>query len=175
MVRRDGTASYEVTRTSVLVSLGLVLILSAVLTTVGVAGVELAGLVGGPWHGPGAHHVGESLECGGGGEGLWRDGPYHGLGRAAQRHQGRLHCGRGGRGGRGDQDSLVEGGAQAGRWWGLISLVGRQHGRARHSSSDDRPGRARALNLQLQTDGLSWAVRQGIGSEANEKSLKGFK
>ena len=175
MVRRDGTSSYEVTRRGVLVSLGLVLVLSPVLTTVGVAGVELAGLVGGAWHGPGAQHVGESLEGGGGGEGLWRDGPYHGLGWAAQRHQGGLHCGRGGRGGRGDQDGLVESGAQAGRWWGLISLVGRQQGRARHSSSDDRPGRARALNLQVQTDRLSWAVRQRSGLEAKEKSLKGFK
>ena len=148
MVRRDGAASYEVTTTTVLVSLGLVLVLPAVLTTVRVAGVQLAGLVGGPWHGPGAWKPGEGLEGGGGGEGLWRDGPYHGLGRATQRHQGRLHCGRGGRGGRGDQDRLVQSGGQAGWWWGLISLVGRQHCRARHSSRDDRPGRARALNLQ---------------------------
>ena len=142
MVRRDGGASYEVS-TTVLVSLALVLELLAILSAVGVARVDLTGLVGGP-SGPGAHHVGESLE-GGAGEVLWRDGPYHGLGRAGKRHQGRLHRRRGGRAGRRDQDGFVKSRSEAGWWW-LISLVGRQHGP--HSRRDDRPGRARALNLQ---------------------------
>ena len=59
------SASYEVS-TSVLVSLALVLVLPAVLSTVRVAGVDLAGLVA--TTGPGAHHVGIGLEGGAGEE-----------------------------------------------------------------------------------------------------------
>ena len=156
MVRRDGSPGYEVAR-PVLVRLALELILLAVLLTVGVAGVEVRrGLVARA--GPGAPpDVGEGLE-GGAGEVLWRDRPYQGLGRAGQRHQGGLHRGCGRRGGGRHQDRLVESvggagrvGVEAGRWGLLVSLGGRQLGGrgGLHSSRDDRPGRARALNLTL--------------------------
>ena len=146
MVGRDCSPGYEVAR-PVLVRLALELILLAVLLAVGVAGVEVGrGLVART--GPGAApDVGEGLE-GGAGEVLWRDRPYQGLGRAGQRHQGRLHRGRGRRGGGRHQDRLVEsvggagGGVEAGRRRLLVSLWGRQLGGrgGLHSSRDDRPG-----------------------------------
>ena len=156
MVGRDGSPSYEVSTRSVLVRLGLVLILLAVLLTVGVAGVQLTCLTGRTGlepPGPGAPDVGESLE-GRAGEVLRRDGPYQGLRRAGQRHQGGLHRGCGGRGGGRHQDGLVESvggtGVEAGRWRWLISLVRRQRGRGLHSRRDDRPGCARGLNLRTE-------------------------
>ena len=103
MVRRDRSPSYEVS--SILVSLTLVLVLLAILLTVGIARarvlytvprVDLTGLIARAGTGP---HVRESLE-GGAGEVLRGDCPYHGLGCSGQRDQGRLDGGGGGGAGR---------------------------------------------------------------------------
>lgn len=166
MVGRDGSPRYEVAGPE-LVRLALQLLeLLAELLTVRIAGVDLTGLTGlVAWPGPGAPDVGIGLE-GGAGEVLRRDGSNQGLdrGRVGQRHQGGLDGGRGGRGGGRHQNRLVESaggrgveaGGRGGR--GPVSLARRHHGRGLHSRRDDRPGRARALNLQtkLQISGPDW-------------------